>query len=105
MGEPVWSEAHRTGPRVSSALAVGSWRAYSDESEWGGDAMTEVILKIEGMSCQHCVMRVKKAVDGLAGVSKAEVSIGKAAISFDDSKIKREDIEAAVEKAGYAIAG
>jgi copper ion binding protein len=65
--------------------------------------MTETTLKIEGMSCQHCVMRVKKAVDQLPGVSKAEVSVGSANITFDESRIKKEDLTKAVEKAGYKV--
>ncbi|OPY66038.1 MAG: Copper chaperone CopZ [Syntrophorhabdaceae bacterium PtaU1.Bin034] len=65
--------------------------------------MTETKLKIEGMSCQHCVMRVKKAVDQLPGVSKAEVSMGSANITFDESRIKKEDLTKAVEKAGYKV--
>lgn len=67
--------------------------------------MAEVTLKIEGMSCQHCVMRVKKAVDGLGGVSKSDVNIGSAHVVYDDAKVKKEDIEAAVQKAGYAVTG
>jgi copper chaperone len=65
--------------------------------------MAETTLKIEGMSCQHCVMRVKKAIDALNGVSKSDVQVGSAMIEFDESKLKKEDITAAVEKAGYKI--
>ena len=65
--------------------------------------MAEANLKIEGMSCQHCVMRVKKAVDQLPGVSKAEVSVGTARIVYDESKVKKEALEQAVEKAGYKV--
>ncbi|MGA3174712.1 MAG: cation transporter [Syntrophorhabdales bacterium] len=65
--------------------------------------MTEAKLEIEGMSCQHCVMRVKKAVDQLPGVSKADVGVGTASITYDESKIKKEDLEQAVEKAGYTV--
>lgn len=65
--------------------------------------MAEVTLKIEGMSCQHCVMRVKKALEVLGGVSKSDVSIGSAHILYDDSRVKKEDIETAVQKAGYTI--
>lgn len=65
--------------------------------------MQKTSLKIEGMSCQHCVMRVKKAVDELAGVSHAEVGVGTAEITYDESKIKQHDLEQAVEKAGYKI--
>ncbi|MDI6729307.1 MAG: copper ion binding protein [Thermodesulfovibrionales bacterium] len=65
--------------------------------------MTETTLKIEGMSCQHCVMRVKKAVDAVAGVTKSDVAVGSATIQFDESKAKKEDIKAAIEKAGYKV--
>jgi copper chaperone len=65
--------------------------------------MAEVNLTIEGMSCQHCVMRVKKAVDQLPGVSKADVNVGTAKITYDEARIKKEDLEKAVEGAGYKI--
>lgn len=66
--------------------------------------MAEITLKIEGMSCQHCVMRVKKAVDQLGGVTKSDVNVGSAHVVYDDSKVRKEDIETAVQKAGYTIA-
>lgn len=67
--------------------------------------MVETNIKIEGMSCQHCVMRVKKAIDAVAGVTKSDVAIGSATIQFDESKVKKEDIVAAIEKAGYRVSG
>jgi copper chaperone len=30
--------------------------------------MTQEIIKVEGMSCGHCEMRVKKAVESVEGV-------------------------------------
>ncbi|HTZ18295.1 MAG TPA: cation transporter [Dissulfurispiraceae bacterium] len=65
--------------------------------------MTEIILTIEGMSCQHCVMRVRKAIDALPGVASSDVSIGRAVVKYDESKVGKEDIAASVEKAGYKI--
>ena len=65
--------------------------------------MTETTIHIEGMSCQHCVMRVKRAIEGLAGISDLSVAIGTATVAFDESKIQRADIENAVVKAGYKI--
>ncbi len=65
--------------------------------------MTEITLTIEGMSCQHCVMRVRKAIDTLPGIAKSDVSIGRAVISFDETKVKKEEITASIEKAGYRI--
>ncbi len=65
--------------------------------------MSEATLKIDGMMCQHCVMRVKKAVEQLPGVSQTEVAVGTARITYDESRVKEQDLEQAVEKAGYKI--
>ena len=67
--------------------------------------MAEVTIKIDGMSCQHCVAAVKKAVDAVEGISSSNVEVGSAIISFDESKTGREDISSAIQNAGYKIAG
>ncbi len=67
--------------------------------------MAEATIKIEGMSCQHCVMRVKKAIEGLTGITGAEVEVGSAKVGYDESKTSRKEIEDAITKAGYRIAG
>jgi copper chaperone CopZ len=36
--------------------------------------MTQKLFHIEGLSCQHCVARVKNALEGYAGVQNVEVS-------------------------------
>lgn len=64
--------------------------------------MTEFELKIKGMSCQHCVMRVKKALESVNGVKSAEVEIGRAKVSCD---CKKEELIEAVTKAGYRVTG
>lgn len=66
--------------------------------------MSETVIKIEGMSCQHCVMRVRKALDGLAGIMESNVTIGSATVKYDESRIQKEDITSAIEKAGYKVA-
>jgi copper chaperone len=63
----------------------------------------ETVIKIDGMSCQHCVMRVKKALDGIAGITESNVMVGSATIKYDEAKIKIDDIYSAIEKAGYKI--
>jgi len=65
--------------------------------------MAETVIKIEGMSCGHCVMRVKKALDGLAGITEANVTVGSASIKYDESKVKMEDIHSVIDKAGYKV--
>lgn len=65
--------------------------------------MAETAVKIEGMSCQHCVMAVKKALGGVPGVLQSDVQIGTAIVQYDESKAKEADIRTAIEKAGYNV--
>jgi copper chaperone CopZ len=67
--------------------------------------MAEVTMTIEGMSCQHCVARVKKAIDAVEGVSSSDVSIGSAKAVYDDSKTDRDSLINVVQKAGYKVVG
>jgi len=65
--------------------------------------MAEITLKIEGMSCQHCVMHVKKAVEGIDGVNSSNVVIGSASVVYDSAKTNVDAIAGAVRNAGYKI--
>ena len=65
--------------------------------------MAEANLKIEGMSCQHCVMAVRKALGTVAGVDSSEVEIGSAVVKYNEARATRKDLEAAVEKAGFTV--
>ncbi|MEK6672724.1 MAG: cation transporter [Nitrospirota bacterium] len=67
--------------------------------------MTEIALKVDGMSCRHCVMRIKKALDSLKGVISADVAIGLVKVKFDASVIRKEDIGKAIENSGYKVTG
>ncbi len=60
------------------------------------------LFKIEGMSCQHCVMAVKKEISKL-NVDNLDVKIGEAKVDFDESKVKPEDIRKAIITAGYNV--
>lgn len=65
--------------------------------------MAEAKLKIDGMSCQHCVMAVKKALGAVAGVDSSDVEIGNAVVRYDEGKASQKDLEAAIEKAGFSV--
>ncbi|MCX8110524.1 MAG: cation transporter [Syntrophorhabdaceae bacterium] len=65
--------------------------------------MAEATIKIAGMSCQHCVASVGKAITSVKGVEKIDVSIGSAYIVYDESKANLKEIEAAIEKEGYKV--
>ena len=59
-------------------------------------------LEITGMSCGHCVSHVKSALEGVEGVSEADVSLEnhEAEVTLSDQVIDA-DLIAAVEAAGY----
>lgn len=65
--------------------------------------MKKTTINIDGMSCQRCVMKVKHALEGLAGISDLSVEVGSAKISFDETKVQQSDIEKAIIEAGYKI--
>lgn len=58
------------------------------------------------MSCGHCVMRVKKAIEDVQGVKKVDVSLEnkQAVVEFDEEKTDVEKIKAAVRESGYELA-
>ena len=60
-------------------------------------------LKIEGMSCGHCVMSVRKELSKLVGMAVEDVQIGKAKVSYDESKLTEDAIAAAIDAAGYRL--
>jgi len=59
-------------------------------------------LNIEGMSCEHCVSHVKKALEAVPGVSSALVNLKEktARVEHGDS-VSGEALKAAVSEAGY----
>ncbi|MBP5471712.1 MAG: cation transporter, partial [Lachnospiraceae bacterium] len=56
--------------------------------------------KITGMSCAACQAHVEKAVSGVEGVTKCEVSLLTNSMNVEGSA-SSEDIIKAVENAGY----
>ena len=67
--------------------------------------MTKVNLKIQGMTCNHCVMRVAKALKAVPGVQDAQVDLQKAeaAVTYDDAKVSLDKLSVAVVEAGYKV--
>ena len=58
-------------------------------------------IKVEGMSCGHCVARVKDALIGLEGVQVESVQIGEVVVSLYSGEVGREAVLAAIQSAGY----
>ena len=46
-------------------------------------------IKIKGMTCNHCVMAVTKALEKIDGVKNVKVDLAKAEATFDEVKTGR----------------
>ncbi|MBM4307088.1 MAG: copper ion binding protein [Deltaproteobacteria bacterium] len=76
-------------------------KAHGVGKEEGQVAM---ILKVKGMSCQHCVMSVTKALSQLDGVKNVQVDLAKGEVRFDNIKaVASTQIEKAIVDAGYEV--
>ena len=60
-------------------------------------------LTIQGMSCGHCVMHVRKALDTLNGLKIESVEIGKALVEFDETIVTKELNAKTIEEAGNKL--
>ena len=67
--------------------------------------MTKSTLKIQGMTCNHCAMRVAKALKAVPGVSDAQVDLQKAeaTVQYDEAKVGTDKMAVAVVDAGYKV--
>ena len=66
--------------------------------------MESLVLKVDGMSCDHCVRAIEGALKELGAESKVDLASGKANVSFDEGKTALADILAAIEEQGYTVA-
>ena len=62
------------------------------------------VLKVKGMSCQHCVMSVTKALSQLEGIQNVQVDLTKGEVRFENTKAFATDqIVKAITDAGYEV--
>jgi copper chaperone len=68
--------------------------------------MVEKTLNVEGMSCAHCKAAVEGELKALPGIEKANANVatGTVEVRYDESEVETEDIEGAIEEAGYTVA-
>ena len=58
-------------------------------------------LKIKGMSCQHCVGAVKKALEKVPGLSQITVDLQAGQATFTNNGVDRQQLRAAISKIGF----
>lgn len=63
-------------------------------------------IKVRGMSCNHCVEKVKRFVGEVSGVSKVEVDLERGIVAVDfDSLATLEAIKEAILDSGFEVEG
>lgn len=84
---------------IKNAIEEAGYKIVKNKGE---DSM-EKILNVEGMSCNHCVASVRKALEDLDGVREADVSLDdkKARVELDKD-LADEVLVKAVEDAGFS---
>lgn len=65
--------------------------------------MKKEVLEISGITCQACVAKIERKVSKMEGVEEANVNLstGIGTFSYDNNKVKLEEIIAVIEKLGY----
>ena len=67
--------------------------------------MKQITLKVQGMTCQHCVKAIEKSVGKLSGVAEVAVNLanGQVDVHMDERKVSEAELRAAIENAGYQV--
>ena len=69
--------------------------------------METITLGVEGMTCGGCVAGVTRVLKAVPGVDAVAVTLapGSATITFDAARTGAPQLRAAIEGAGYDVAG
>ena len=67
--------------------------------------MTQTVLKVDGMSCEHCVKAVKNAVSALAGSGSVNVDLKAKTVTVehDPNILPIGLIKSEIEDQGYSV--
>ena len=60
---------------------------------------------VSGMTCGHCALSVREEVGEVRGVDEVDVDLDSGRLSVGGAGFSDEDVRAAVESAGYELAG
>jgi len=65
--------------------------------------MQNVTLKVEGMSCNHCVNSIEGAMKTIGATAKVDLAGKSVTVQFDESKLSLDTVKATIEDQGYDI--
>ena len=67
--------------------------------------MKQELIKVEGMTCQHCVQTIMKALKKIRGINTIDVSLDNKEVNvfFDDNEIKLKEITKKIVEVGFEL--
>ncbi|MDD3652995.1 MAG: cation transporter [Desulfotomaculaceae bacterium] len=67
--------------------------------------MEQIVLKVDGMSCNHCKAAVEKTLKETSGVRKAVVDLGAGVVTvhYEPGQVARDGLVQAIVNAGYEV--
>lgn len=67
--------------------------------------MQNVTLKVQGMSCGHCVKAIETSVGEMNGIETVKVNLQAAEVnvSFNDAQVSIDQIKETIEDQGYDV--
>lgn len=67
--------------------------------------MEKSVIRVDGMSCEHCVKAVNSAVGAMAGVASVVVDLPAKTVTveYDASQSSLDAIKAEIEDQGYDV--
>ena len=59
-------------------------------------------MQVSGIRCERCVLRLGGALETLTGIESANANLlGQVTLSWNEDRVQREEIVAALERAGF----
>ncbi len=93
------------GEAADTPAEVKEAKAAAEVNE-SAAPQADKVIRIDGMMCEHCEGRIKKALESLEGIDSAEASHEKAnALVVTNAKFDEEEVKKAVADAGYDFVG
>jgi copper chaperone len=67
--------------------------------------MSETTYTVTGMTCEHCVRAVTSEVSEVPGVTAVDVELASGRVTVTGADVDDAAVRAAVDEAGYEVAG
>ncbi|MDQ0253606.1 copper chaperone [Evansella vedderi] len=67
--------------------------------------MKKEVIRVDGMTCNHCKSTVEGALKNVAGVTLAEVNLDEnnVSVEFDESAVTLDKLKEEIEEQGYDV--